>query len=127
MTKSNSYTTKDSGKRAKYDSGMVRDSQENKPDFSLINPLNMPYDETLLYQWAMLMTRGAKKYKKRNWEKANSIEELNRFRASAERHFRQAMDDEDDEAHIPAVLFNLNALFYLMWKLGVDIHGNKRR
>jgi len=111
------FKTKDSGKRQDYESGMRRDIQENKPRFDLINPLNMPYDETLLYRWAMLLERGMDKYGYRNWELANSEEELRRFYSSAWRHFVQAMSGEEDEDHFAAVLFNLNAIVYLQWKL----------
>jgi len=58
------------------------------------------------------------KYGYRNWEKADSQEELNRFYASAWRHFVQAMSGEDDEDHIAACVFNLNAIVYLKYKLG---------
>lgn len=114
------FETKDSGKRQEYASGMRRDLQEGKPRFELINPEGMPYDETLLYRWAMLLERGMEKYGYRNWEKANSEEELNRFKASAWRHFVQAMSGEVDEDHFAAVLFNLNAIVFLNWKLNHD-------
>jgi hypothetical protein len=113
----NEFKTKDSGKRQEYKSGMRRDVQDNKPRFDLINPLDMPYDETLMYRWAMLLDRGMTKYGYRNWELANSEEELNRFKASAWRHFVQALSGETDEDHYAAVLFNLNAIVYLQWKL----------
>lgn len=111
------FQTKDSGRRQDYSSGMRRDIQEGKPRFDLINPENLPYNETLLYRWAMLMERGMTKYGYRNWEKANSQEELNRFIASAWRHFVQAMNNEEDEDHIAAVCFNLNAIVYLKYRL----------
>lgn len=71
------------------------------------------------------MMRGAEKYDERNWEKAETVEELMRFRDSAERHFRQALDGETDEDHFAATLFNLNGIIYLMWKLKVDAKGRK--
>lgn len=117
MTK---YTTKDSGKRQDYASGMRRDIQENKARFDLIVPLDTPYNESLLYRWAMLMERGMSKYGCRNWEKANSEEELQRFHASAWRHFVQAMSGEEDEDHFAAVCFNMNAIVYLKNKLASD-------
>ena len=122
MTKA--FVTKDSGARQEYGSGMVRDIQENKPRFDLIPPLDMPYNETLLYRWAMLMDRGMTKYGYRNWEKANSKEELQRFYASAWRHFVQAMSGEDDEDHLAAVCFNMNAIVYLEWKLKNETSKN---
>lgn len=118
------YTTKDSGKRQNYDSGMRRDTQEGKPDFSLLLT-NLPYDEQLLTRWAALMTRGADKYGRRNWQLANSPEELERFRASAFRHFVQWVSGEDDEDHAAAVMFNLNAAEYVKAKLeGNEVGDN---
>jgi len=117
------YKTKDSGERKEFKSGMQRDSETGKPRFELITPLDQKYDETLLYRWAMLMGRGAEKYSARNWEEANSVEELERFKESAFRHFMQAMSGETDEDHLSAVCFNLNGIVYLMDKLGVDING----
>jgi hypothetical protein len=111
----NKFITKDSGKRQDYKSGMVRDTQEGKPRYDLIIPLGQK--DHLLKRWAELMERGMSKYGYRNWEKADSEEELKRFKASAWRHFVQAMDGETDEDHFAAVLFNLNAICYLNDKL----------
>ena len=111
------FITKDSGKRVKYKSGMNRDLQDKKPRFDLIIPKDQKYDQTILFRWAMLMERGAKKYGERNWEKANSQEELNRFKQSAIRHFFQWMSGEIDEDHVSAILFNLNAYEWLREKL----------
>ena len=104
MTKS--YETKDSGKRVDYKSGMRRDTQENKPRYDLIY---LPG----LKRLAELYQRGAVKYGDRNWQLANSKEEYIRFKASAFRHFIQAMNNEDDEDHKSAVIFNLFAMMML--------------
>ncbi len=113
------FQVKDSGKRQEYASGMVRDLQENKPRYDLVY---LP----LLTDWAWQMGEGAKKYGEWNWTKSNSLEELNRFKASVFRHFVQFMNGEEDEAHHAAVLFNIGAIQYLKNKLNVDIHGNKK-
>jgi hypothetical protein len=112
------FVTKDSGKKQNWKSGMRRDIQEDKPRYDLIY---YPF----LFDWAMLMKRGAEKYGERNWEKANSIEEMNRFKASAWRHFIQYMNGEEDEAHHVAVAFNLAGIEMLKKKLKIDINGNK--
>ena len=109
------FITKDSGKRQNFASGMRRDVQENKPRYDLIIPLGQK--EHLLKRWAELMDRGMNKYGYRNWELANSEEELLRFKASAWRHFVQAMSGEIDEDHMAAVCFNLNAIVFLEEKL----------
>ncbi|MGV9141319.1 MAG: dATP/dGTP diphosphohydrolase domain-containing protein [Promethearchaeota archaeon] len=111
------YKTKDSGKRQIYDSGMNRDLQDGKPQFDLIIPKNQKYGDSLLYRWAMLMERGRAKYGKRNWENANSQEEMERFKSSAFRHFMQWFHNEDDEDHAAAVLFNINAHEYVKEKI----------
>ena len=113
----NAFITKDSGTREEYKSGMRRDTQTDKPDFSLIMAKDLPYEEQLITRWAGLMTRGADKYGARNWEKACSEEELARFKASAFRHFMQFMAGETDEDHASAVMFNLNAHEYVKYRL----------
>lgn len=110
------YITKDSGKRQDYESGMRRDTQEGKPDFSLLLT-DLPYDEQLLTRWASLMERGATKYGRRNWQLACSQEELDRFKASAFRHFVQWATGQDDEDHAAAVLFNIQAHEYVKYKM----------
>lgn len=99
------FSTKDSGKRVTFATGMNRDVQDTKPRYDLIwTPL--------LKRWAELMTRGAVKYGERNWEKAKTQEELERFRASAFRHFMQWFDGEDDEDHAAAIMFNIAGVEY---------------
>lgn len=100
------FETKDSGERVAFDSGMVRDIDTGKPRYDLI-----PLDP--LKRLAELYARGAVKYGDRNWQKANSPEELARFKASAFRHFMQWLNDEDDEDHGIAVAWNIFAVEYL--------------
>lgn len=114
------FITKDSGTRKEYDSGMRRDAVTGKPMFDLVIPEGMPYNQTLLNRWAKLMGRGAEKYGNRNWELADSQEELDRFKASAFRHFMQWFSGEIDEDHAAAVMFNINAAEFLKWKVGKD-------
>lgn len=104
------YITKDSGARQEYASGMRRDVQDGKPDYTLL-------DRAFLKRWAELMVRGAKKYGRHNWRKANSQEELERFQASAYRHLVQWLDGETDEDHAAAVAFNLAAAEYVKSKI----------
>jgi len=103
------FTTKDSGKRAEFDSGMVRDTNEGKPRFELLLPLGIPYKEQYLTRCAELMMRGAEKYAERNWEQATGQEEMKRFSESAFRHFMQWINGETDEDHASAVFFNVMA------------------
>lgn len=42
------HVTLDSGKRAEYGSGMVRDTEDGKERFDLLYPLNVPYEAQLV-------------------------------------------------------------------------------
>ncbi len=111
------YITKDSGNRQSYDSGMVRDTQAGKPTFHFLLTAEQPYEDQFLTRWAQLMERGASKYGERNWEHASSKEELERFKASALRHFMQWYTGESDEDHSAATAFNIAAAEYVKWKM----------
>lgn len=111
------FETKDSGKRASFDSGMVRDTNEGKPRYDLIVPKGIPQHANMLYRWAMLMQRGAVKYEARNWEKAGGAEELDRFQESAFRHFMSWLCGDVDEDHAAGVMFNITAYETTKWKL----------
>ena len=95
------YITKDSGKREEFTSGMVRDTQDDKPRYDLL-------DWAMLERWAQLMARGAKKYGEENWRKASGEAELKRFKASALRHMVQYFRGDRDEDHAAAVFFNIS-------------------
>ena len=94
------FATKDSGKRTEFKTGMVRDVQDDKPRYDLI-------DRAFLKRWAALMARGAEKYGEENWRNAGTEEELKRFEASALRHMFQYLEGDREEDHAVAVAFNL--------------------
>jgi len=101
------FITKDSGKRKNFKSGMVRDTEKNKPRYDLIY---LP----MITRLAELHGRGVSKYGERNWENANTLVELKRFKASAFRHFMQWIQNiSDGEDHAAAILFNVNAAEFL--------------
>ncbi len=102
-------SVKDSGKRESYSTGMVRDTQDGKPAFSLLLREGVPFEEQMLTRWAQHMANGAKKYGDRNWEKAATTEEMERFKASAIRHLVQWACGDESEDHAAAVFFNINA------------------
>ena len=106
------YIIKDSKQRKKFASGMVRDS-EDKIRYDLIY---LP----MLTRWAQHMTQGAKKYSSRNWEKAETVEELDRFLASSFRHFIQWFEGLEDEDHASACWFNICGAEMVKDKLGKD-------
>jgi len=106
------YTVKDSGARESYASGMVRDTTAGKVDYSLV------LDGPLLERLAAHLTKGAVKYTPRNWMQAEGPAELDRFRASAFRHFVQWYRGDTDEDHFAATVFNLNGAEFVKGKMG---------
>jgi hypothetical protein len=108
------FVTKDSGERKEFPSGMRRDTDKGKPRYDLIW-------RPILKRWALLMGRGAEKYTANNWQKANSKEEMDRFKASAFRHFMDWINDENNEEdHAVAIFFNVTAVEFLKEKLSKD-------
>lgn len=114
------FITKDSGERATFSGGMVRDTEQGKTLWHKV------FDGPLLRRWAELLTRGAAKYPddedtgQANWMKAEGPAELNRFRRSAFRHFMQWYNGEIDEDHAAAVFFNINGAEYVRDNLPRD-------
>ena len=106
-----SFEIKDSGKREEFASGMVRDTAQDKVDYSLC------LDGPMFHRLAVHLTKGAKKYAKRNWLKAKGTEEYQRFKESALRHFIQWYNGDLDEDHAAAVYFNLNGAEYVKDKI----------
>jgi hypothetical protein len=92
----------DSGKREEYDSGMKRDTQEDKPRYDLIS---IP----ALRRLATHYTNGAKKYAERNWEKGGPF---SRFYASAFRHLIAFAEGKTDEDHLAALAWNAFCLIH---------------
>jgi hypothetical protein len=105
------FDVKDSGKREQFEGGMVRDVTEGKTDYTLV------LDGPMFDRWAVHLTKGAKKYAKRNWMKASGQVELDRFKESALRHFLQWYRNETDEDHGSAVIFNINGAEYVKQRL----------
>lgn len=111
------YVTKDSGDREVFSTGMQRDTTTGKPRWDLVAPVGQPLEQTMGYRHARLMARGAEKYGDRNWEKAATQEELDRFRQSAYRHFMQWFHGHTDEDHAAAVYFNIAGAEYVKGQL----------
>lgn len=105
-----SFEIKDSGERKIFATGMQRDSGEKvlRPDLIWLPGL---------VRLAEHMGKGAVKYSERNWEKASTQEELDRFKASAFRHFLQWMRGDRDEDHMSGCIFNLFGAEFVMEKL----------
>ncbi|MFG3403723.1 dATP/dGTP diphosphohydrolase domain-containing protein [Streptomyces sp. NPDC048142] len=103
------YGTKDSGHRGELSSGMLRGPDTCRPQFDLLGSETVPFGEPLFTHCAALMERGVQKRISCNWEKADSVAQLERMKASAFRHFMQRLTGETDEDHAAAVVFNLLA------------------
>lgn len=92
------------------DSGMVRDTEAGKPDYTLI-------DLPLLERYARHMTTAAATKGRDNWRNASTDEDLQRFLRSAWRHFLAFQRNEIDEDHVAALCFNLAGAEYVRAKL----------
>ena len=102
----------DSGERQSFDSGMQRDTNKGKVLWHLI------MDGPLIPRYAEHLTKGAEKYEARNWLKADSPEEAERFRESAFRHFMLWYQGHTDEDHAAGVVFNMNGAEFVADLLG---------
>jgi len=95
MTKFNEV--KDSGQRAQFGTGAVRDLSEHKGRFDLISPI-------ALERIAQHYENGARKYSDRNWEKGIP---LHSFIDSAMRHINKIQLGCTDEDHAAAAAWNI--------------------
>lgn len=105
------FEVKDSGARVEFGSGMVRDIEDGKLDYTLLR------DGPMFERDAAHLTKGAKKYGRRNWQLACSQDEFERFQRSAARHFEQWLRGDRDEDHAAAVRFNVNAAEHVRERL----------
>jgi hypothetical protein len=111
-----SFIVRDSGKRQQFEGGMMRDTQEGKLDIWRV------FVGPLVERLADHLTKGAAKYPDvtpgvPNWTLAAGEEEMQRFKASAARHFWQWFRGDVDEDHFAAVAFNMNGYEALKEKL----------
>jgi hypothetical protein len=123
MTKPQQFQVKDSGARAEFAGGMVRDTNEGKPRFDLLLPLGVPYRDQFLTRCAGHMANGAEKYDARNWEKGCDAAVLERYKESALRHLMAWVAGEVDEDHAAAVVFNLLAYETTAYKMELELEG----
>ena len=107
----NDFEVKDSGQRELFSSGMVRDTSAGKVDYTLV------LDGPMFKRWAEHLTKGAVKYKKRNWMQARGVEEYERFKESALRHYDAYLEGQPDEEHAAGVFFNINGMEYTKQKM----------
>lgn len=111
MSRQDAFVIKDSGERESFSGGMVRDTTEGKIDYGLA------LDGPMFERWAAHLTKGAKKYVKRNWMLACGQEEYERFKESALRHFIDWWNGKRDEDHASGIFFNINGAEYVAERL----------
>lgn len=109
---SDEFTIKDSGERAEFAGGMMRDTTTGKIDYTSVR-FGPMYE-----RWADHCTKGRLKYPDPepgvpNWTLAQGEAELARFRESALRHFEAWLRGERDEDHAAGVFFNINGAEYV--------------
>jgi hypothetical protein len=108
----------DTGSRQTFSTGMVRDTSADKTRYDLLWPKDCPEGSLMLDRWAELLTRGMKHYAERNWELAETEEELDRFKESAARHFFKWMNNiHDGDDNAAAVFFNIQGYEFVKGKL----------
>lgn len=110
------FTVKDEGRRELFASGMVREPDNGKIDYTRI------MDGPMYDRWAFHLSKGAIKYPDikpgvANWLLADSEIELIRAKKSAARHFRQWIGGDLDEDHAAALFFNINEVEYIKDKM----------
>lgn len=93
-------SVKTSGDKQLFDSGAVRDSQDGKVRYDLIDP-------NFLRRLAEVMRKGAEHYGEFNWTKGIPSQ---RYAASLLRHVYAYLAGERDEDHLGAAAFNLMGL-----------------
>ncbi len=104
--KSGNFVVKDSGQRQEFESGAMRDLDDNKPRYELI-----PVEA--LKRVAMLYASGAKKYSDDNWKKGMPYK---RVLGSLLRHVHNFQEGDVSEDHLAAVVFNAMAIMYYQEK-----------
>jgi Domain of unknown function (DUF5664) len=108
---SGKFELKSSGTEQKFSTGAVRDISDSKPLLSLVSPFAV----RRLGDW---LTRGAKRYSPRNWEKGFPF---SRCIDSLERHVQAFKAGDTDEDHLAACMCNVMFLIHYqdMIKRGV--------
>jgi hypothetical protein len=96
------YKVKDSGQRQQFESGAVRDIQQNKGRYDLISPIALKY-------LAKHYESGALKYGDDNWLKGIP---LKRIMDSALRHINNYLEGDRSENHLIACAWNCFAAFH---------------
>ena len=109
------FEIKDEDNLVEFPSGLKRSDDTGKPDFTLTMSSMLPYEEQLWYRFAAHMTKAAKAKGARNWENADSQEDIERFKAGLMRHVLQYLNDLEDEDHAAAICFALMGIEHIKY------------
>jgi hypothetical protein len=90
------------GVQQQFPTGAVRDTNAGKGRPDLISPV-------ALRRLAMVMQKGAEKYKERNWERGI---DLGRLMESTLRHLNQYLEGDRSEDHLGHAMFGAMALIH---------------
>lgn len=90
----------DRGVTKRHASGFVRSDDVGKPDYTTL-------DLDFLERWAVHMTANIADKGHNNWRNASTPEDVERCKQSAWRHFIAWLNDETDEDHAVALVFNI--------------------
>lgn len=97
------FIVADSGQREEYTTGMRRDTEEGKVDWTFL------FDGPMAKRYAEHLRKGAAKYGRNNWMLAATREEYDRFARSLLRHVVSYLEGDTTEDHAAAIWFNVNA------------------
>lgn len=111
MEKKKKTVIKDSGSRTKFESGAVRDVQNDKGRMDLLPKL-------ALWALARHYEEGAKKYADRNWEKGMPV---SRMLDSGSRHLFKFEMGMTDENHLIAAIWNLLGLYETLLRIEMGV------
>lgn len=102
---------KDSGSRTEFESGAVRDVQNDKGRMDLLPKMTI---------WALARhyEEGAKKYADRNWEKGMPV---SRMLDSAERHLFKFELGMTDENHLIAAIWNVIGMYETLLRIEMGV------
>jgi hypothetical protein len=98
----NRHGLKDTGKREKFKSGMIREPNNLRGRYDLISPI-------ALKALAVHYERGSMKYEDRNWELGGK---LSRHLNSAIRHLNEFLEGDRSEDKLSACVFNCFAIIH---------------
>lgn len=106
------YELHDDGSRETFESGAIREPEDDKLRYDLIPP-------GPLQRLALNMTKGAQKYGEHNWNKGMPS---SRMLSAAMRHLELARAGDQKEDHWAALVFNIFGIMHFEGTEWDDLH-----